>query len=184
MPRFALAALIPGLACLALSLSACGGDDAAPKAPVAGTPGPAREGAPQEDLASLAARAREAAGVPNPAGQRAAKELTDALKQRLGPTLEEDGRKAKAFAERPLTSADVETYLALAPRMREAAQLQGAAAAVLAEKGLSGMEWGVLSGRIQALRMALRVPGAKLDPKTAADVEVLRPFADRLDAAR
>lgn len=178
-------ALSLSLAALGLSLVACGGDEpGSPKPPVAGSPPPVREAPPREELESLAAKARASAGVPNPAAERAAKELTDAFKQRLGPTLEEDGKKAKAFAARPLTANDVETYLALAPRMREAANLQGAAAAVLSEKGLSGMEWGVLSGRIRALRMALGVPAASLDPKTAADVAVLRPFADRLAADR
>lgn len=161
-----------------LSLVACG-DDAPSKGAVPGAPPTSpfdlgKSGKPltPEEMAQAMRMGKD--------GERAAKELTDALKARLGPTLEEDAKKAQAFAERPLTAADVETYLALAPQMRTAAGTQGAAAALLAERGLTGMEWGILTGRIMALRMALRAPAAKLDAKTAADVETLRPFADRL----
>lgn len=179
----------PYLAALCLGLAACG-DDSAPGKPASGSGSPSplatpggTDGLPTSELEDIAARARAAGAGRDAAAQRAAEELTAAFKGRLGPMLEADGKKAAAFAARPLTPADVELYLALAPRMREAAAGQGAAAAVLAERGLSGMEWGALSGRIGALRMALRVPDATLDPKTAADVDVLRPFADRLEVA-
>lgn len=166
------------LAIVCLSLVACG-DDASSKGAVPGAPpsspfdlGKGGKALTPEELAQAMKMGK--------GGEQAAKELTDAIRARLGPMVEEDAKKAKAFAERPLTTTDVETYLALAPEMRTAAGTQGAAAALLAQRGLSGMEWGVLSGRIMALRMALRAPAAKLDAKTAADVETLRPFADRL----
>jgi|GEM_PF-4400598 len=170
------------LVVVGLSLVACG-DDAPSKGAVPGAP-PAtpfdlgKGGKPltSEELAQAMRMGKD--------GEKVAKELTDAIQARLGPTVVEDAKKANAFAERPLTATDVENYLALAPEMRTAAGTQGAAAALLAQRGLSGMEWGVLSGRIMALRMALHTPSAKLDSKTAADVEVLRPFADRLNAVR
>ena len=116
-----------------LTLVACG-DDAPGKGAVPGAPPTspfdlAKSGKPltPEELAQAMRMGKD--------GEKAAKELTDALKARLGPTLEEDAKKAKAFAERPLTAADVETYLALAPQMRTAAGTQGAAAALLAGTG-------------------------------------------------
>lgn len=164
-----------------LSLVACG-DDAPGRSPVPGGAPPPPFAARTDGTALTPEELAKAMRMPK-GGEAAAKELTDALKARLGPTLEEDAKKAKAFAERPLTAADVETYLAVTPEMRSAATIQGGAAALLARHGLTGMEWGVLSGRISALRMALRVPDARLDAKTAADVETLRPFAERLEAA-
>lgn len=116
-------------------------------------------------------------------GQAMAREMEAALKERMGPNFVEDAQKAKALSERPLTAQDVETYLAVAPQLRTASKDRSGWEKVLAERGLSQPEWGVLMGRMMQVRMLLRSPSAKVDAKLQADVETVRPYADRIDAA-
>lgn len=166
---------------LCLLLAACG-DDAS------SVPTQLREGGksgrpvtPEEMADAL----REmGAGGKSPADlARTMEEAARALGASSGADLQESAKRAKALGERPLTADDVETYLALAPSVRAAGSDTAAMRQAIAAKGLSQMEWSVLAGRIMGARMVLRLPGTKPDAKMAADVETIRPFADRIDAA-
>ena len=174
--------LVPIVA-LSLCLTACGDDDARSSASgsgaVPGVPG-ARGGTSKPLMPSELADAMKRAGGDPEAMSR---DLEAALKAQMGPTFVEDARKAKAFGERPLTTTDVETYLELAPLARTASGDLPELRRVLATRGLSQAEWGVLSGRMMQVRMLMRLPSAKVDAKLQADVETVRPYAERLDAA-
>ncbi len=102
---------------------------------------------------------------------------------RMGGDLVETARKAKALGERPLTGDDVERYLAVYPKVKAVSGKPSEMTGVLVAEGLSVPEWSVLAGRMMALRFALKLPADKVDPKMAADVETVRPYADRLEAA-
>jgi hypothetical protein len=90
--------------------------------------------------------------------------------------------KAEAMARRPVTAADVESWLALAPDWRAAANDPARQEALLLQHQLTLQEWRVLDGRIATLVLALErgTPHEKL----AADMETARPFLERLQAAR
>ena len=174
--------LVPIVA-LSLWLTACGDDDAGPSASgsgaVPGMPG-ARGGTSKPLMPSELADAMKRAGGDPEAMSR---DLEAALKAQMGPTFVEDARKAKALGERPLTAADVETYIALAPQMGTAAKDPAAWRETLASHGLSQPEWGVLMGRMMQMRMLMRMPSDKVDAKLKADVETVRPHQARIDAA-
>jgi hypothetical protein len=173
---------IPFALCLlSLLLAACGDDEPSPVTRL-------REGGKPVTPEELAEALREMGTGPRSAHDLsgAMEEAARALGASSGAELQAAAERARALGERPLTTADVETYLALAPGVRAAGSDLAAVREALATKGLSQAEWGVLAGRILAARMALRLPASssgKMDPKMAADIETVRPFADRLDAA-
>jgi hypothetical protein len=157
-------------------LAACGDSQEDSVSDARGTPV-----TPQEMAEAL--RQRDAAGAKgDPA--RAFEDATAAIRERVGGDLAEAAAKAQAMGERPLTAADVETYLAVFPKVRSLHGTPAEMSAVLAEHGLGTLEWGVLSSRITAARFAERLPPDKMDPKIAADVATVRPFADRIEALR
>jgi hypothetical protein len=124
-------------------------------------------------------------GTAHADAQRAAEAAAARVRESMGGgDLEEMGRKASALGARPLTSADVETYIALVPKVRGKQGKPQEMSAVLGEHGLSTPEWLVLSGRMTAVLWAVKLPKDKVDATIAADVETVRPYADRIEAAR
>jgi len=116
--------------------------------------------------------------------ERVAREAAEKVKESMGGgDLEEMGRKASALGARALTAADVETYIAVSPKVRGKQGKPQEMSAVLAEHGLTMAEWLVLNGRITSMLFATKLPKDKLDAKIAADVETVRPFVDRIEAA-
>lgn len=97
-----------------------------------------------------------------------------------------DSRKAaiegvRTAASRPLTAADVEAVLEFMPKMRDAEGDRAKMAEILRADAPRLAEWGLLSARIvSAAQMA---KSGRINEKYAADVEVVRPYLDRLEAA-
>lgn len=164
-------------AALALGLAACGEDGGAkPTGANGGKPGKALS---PSELAEAMRRGGADPAAARAAAERMAKELGSALPK------EADLEQARALAEplqrmatRPLTSADLETYLALWPRVRGIAKKTD-----LEPHGLTTLEWSVLWARIQAATAVLQKGTAPKDDRMAADLEVVRPYLSRLQAA-
>ena len=95
---------------------------------------------------------------------------------------------ARALAERnkqPLTAADVERYLALAPDFAKATEVADMTAAAQAH-GMTVQEAALLMGRVGSAYAGLQAKDRGLAlPKglNLQDVETVRPFADRIRAA-
>ncbi|MBL9087004.1 MAG: hypothetical protein JNM10_07650 [Planctomycetia bacterium] len=105
------------------------------------------------------------------------------LKARLGSDYLASANKAKEMAERPLTAADVERYIELAPLLQPIRTDQAASEKLLTAHGTSQLEHAVLVGRIIAARMMLRIGKEPDDEKMKQTLELVRPYADRIDAA-
>lgn len=159
------------VAIVALGLPSCGGDDS--DGTVDGKRGRAVTPAEMAD-------AMRKAGLHDQATTQAEIERMSAeLGATLGGDVHDVARKAKALAERRLTSADLDTYLALMPKVRNA----GATAEVLADHGLTVTEWQVLRARVMSLTAMASLPEAARKPELAADLETIRPYLDRLKAS-
>lgn len=91
--------------------------------------------------------------------------------------------RAKEMSTRAITSADVERFLAVMPKLRDAEGDPKSLQAALADQGLSMVEWSMLAMRITTLASSVNKPPERLDERTQADLEVLRPYLDRLNAA-
>jgi hypothetical protein len=87
------------------------------------------------------------------------------------------------MADRPLTAADVDRFLAMAPLLYPIRKDMAATEKVLAEHGTTFVEYTFLMGRIMAARMQLRLGKDPTDERQKQDVEVVRPYADRIDTA-
>lgn len=112
--------------------------------------------------------------------RRAVEAAAAEASKQMGGNVADVAAKAKALSERSLTAADVERYLAAVEKVRALGTKPEGLADVLADHGLTVPEWGVLSGRIAAARIASKMPSDKLDAKVLGDVEAVRPFLDRL----
>ena len=144
---------------------------------------PAKDGTPLSASELAEALRRKAAADPDElrrAVEAAAKETSN----QMGGDVRDVAAKAKALADRSLTAEDVEKYLAAVEKVRAQGTKPDALAAVLAEVGLTVPEWGVLTGRVAAARVASKMPLDRLDPKVRGDVEAVRPYLDRLFPAR
>lgn len=166
MPRWSLL-----FACLALA--ACG------------EPTPQEPGAKDTPLSASQLAEALRSGRPQDAAalEAALEESRKSLEGRLGGNLNDVAHKAKALSERPLTAEDIERFLAVSPKVLTVRGSGANLPAVLAENGLSVPEWSVLMARLVKAGAALRRPGTALSAQAAADLEAVRPFADRLDAA-
>jgi hypothetical protein len=98
--------------------------------------------------------------------------------------LDEAVARAPTRRARPLTSADVESFLATVADWR-AARSQGprAPGEALARHGHDATSWVELVGRLTALAALLEEPGRAVPADLAADAEVLRPHLARVAAA-
>lgn len=161
---------------VAVGLAACG-DDAGTQP--AGTAGGTRgKTLSPSELAEAMRRGGADPAAARAAAERIAKELGGAL-----PT-EADLEQARELAgplqrlaTRPLTNADLETYLALWPKVRGAAKERD-----LASHGLTPLEWSVLWARVQAATTMLQKGTVPKDERAAADLALVRPYLTRLQA--
>jgi hypothetical protein len=98
--------------------------------------------------------------------------------------LDEAAARAPTRRARPLTSADVESFLATVADWR-AARSQGprAPGEALARHGYDATSWVELVGRLTALAALLEESGRAIPADLAADAEVLRPHLARVAAA-
>lgn len=115
--------------------------------------------------------------------QATARELEATLKEQLGPHLADGAAKAKEMTERPLTAADVERFLELAPVLYPIRKDMAATGKALTARGTTFVEYTLMMSRIMAARMQLRTGKDPADERRKQDVEVVRPYADRIDAA-
>ena len=164
------AAIAASLLCL---LSGCG-DDAggSPKDP---------SKAPSKALTP--AELGEALKRGNADPQVTARELEATLKEQLGPHFADGAAKAKEMTSRPLTAAHVEQFLELAPVLYPIRKDMAATGKALTARGTTFVEYTLMMGRIMAARMQLRTGKDPADELRKQDVEVVRPYADRIDAA-
>lgn len=152
-----------------LALAACGDEPAKPQGPAAPAVSPEKLAEELRKLGNDPDALRKAIGAVDPAAGR-----------HVGTDLAAAADRVKELAGRPLTSTDVERYLAVLPKVRAAGATGTGLAAILAEAGLTMPEWGALVGRMTAARIASRLPAENLDARMKADLELLRPYLDRL----
>ena len=85
-------------------------------------------------------------------------------------------------ASRPLTAQDVETFIEVFPEYQTAVRAPGGFQAFFSKHGLTA-DWVMMPSRIMAAAAAARMPGLASSERAKADVEVVRPFLDRLAGA-
>lgn len=111
-----------------------------------------------------------------------ARELEARLKEELGPHFADGAAKAKEMTSRPLTGADVERFLELAPVLYPIRKDMAATGKALTARGMTFVDYTLTMSRIMAARMQLRTGKDPADELRKQDVEVVRPYADRIDA--
>ena len=152
------------LACgvLAVVLVGCGEEPRATR-PTSGARGPGLEGLPE-------------------APRRTARDDAEDAVARLGGNVVEDAAKARALADRTLTSSDVLTFLTVQPLVRALGDDPVEVQRVVSAYGVSVLEWTVLTSRVLQGWMYVRFGRESAGAQIVADAEVVRPYADRLDA--
>lgn len=152
-------------------LSACGGES--------GTP--SRDGS-QPPTASAAS---EGATGPARASLDAGAEIDAQLRDMSPAQLDRFGKRLRADAMRTrrMTAADVERFLELSPRLREVRSDPAAVHKVLDESQASYREYATLSARIVAAQQLLASGQPAPDENIRGDMDAVRPYADRIDAA-
>jgi hypothetical protein len=92
--------------------------------------------------------------------------------------------RARALSKRPLTADDVEAYLVLLPISRKSGR-GGNPKAEIEAHGWTISEWVVLQARVTAAYIGAKSHGNAVGApaSTGSDVEVVRPFLDRIAAA-
>ncbi|MFO0932814.1 MAG: hypothetical protein U1E39_08890 [Planctomycetota bacterium] len=153
------------LACgvLAIVLAGCGEEPRATGPTSGAGRGPVLEGLPE-------------------APRRTAQDDVDDAVARLGGNVVEDAAKAKALADRTLTSSDVLTFLTVQPLVRALGDDPVEVQRVVSAYGVSVLEWTVLTSRVLQGWMHVRFGRESAGAQIVADAEVVRPYADRLDA--
>ena len=109
-------------------------------------------------------------------------EAIEAMKRSFGATAADrtaTAERIKSASTRPLTSADVEALLEFIPAMKAVEGDKKKQAELMTAKVLSTPEWSILFGRIMLAAGEAKSP--RPDSKRAADVEVVRPYLDRLE---
>ena len=120
-------------------------------------------------------------GLPEVPRRTAQDDVDDAI-ARLGGNVVEDAAKAKALADRTLTSSDVLTFLTVQPLVRSLGDDPVEVQRVVSAYGVSVLEWTVLTSRVLQGWMQVRFARADAGAQIVADAEVVRPYAERLDA--
>lgn len=120
-------------------------------------------------------------GLPEMPRRTAQDDVDDAI-ARLGGNVVEDAAKAKVLADRTLTSSDVLTFLTVEPLVRPMGGDPVKVQRVVTAYGVSVLEWTVLAGRVLQGWMQVRHGREDASAQIVADAEVVRPYADRLDA--
>lgn len=120
-------------------------------------------------------------GLPEVPRRTAQDDVDDAI-ARLGGNVVEDAANAKALAERTLRPEDVMTFLTVQPLARPLGDDPVAVQRLVSAYGVSVLEWTVLTSRVLQGWMQVRFARPEPSAQIAADAEVVRPFAERLDA--
>jgi hypothetical protein len=89
----------------------------------------------------------------------------------------------QAAAERPLGAADVERFLAALPDWHRVGSRADEWQQVARNHGYGTGEWLVIQGRILQAMARLQMPDVGLPAGQRGDVDVVRPFVDRINAA-
>ncbi|MFO0932813.1 MAG: hypothetical protein U1E39_08885 [Planctomycetota bacterium] len=152
-------------------LAACGGESTAPV-----------RDASQPPTTSTSTEAAAAPGrTPLDAGAELDARLRDmspAQIDRLGKRL-----RADAMRTRPMTAADVERFLELAPRLRDVRSDPAAVHKVLEDRQASYREYATLTARIVAAQQLLAAGQPAPDETLRRDMDAVRPYVERIDAA-